>query len=222
MTDNGTHIITADNITWNDLVHDTSFAVARGSITVISTPKEEVDAWLARLILGFIRPDQGNFRVFDLNPCALPPQKLHELRQRIGLVYGNGGLVSNLKIWENVALPVSYTGRLGNEEMEKIGVQLLQKAGYTGKLMELPGHASFHNKKAAGFARAMLMNPELMVYESPLVGLNKGERRSFLETAIQFHGERDGRTTLFISANPEILPMVKDARIITINQGLQP
>lgn len=221
MDHEATHIIAAEDIAWNDLVHDTSFTVEKGSITVIVTPKEEVDVWLARLFLGFVRPDQGLLRIFGCDPFSLTDQKKNELRRRIGLVYANGGLISNLKIWENVTLPMSYTGRLTNAEMEKMGVQALKRAGYAGKLMELPGHTSFHDRKAAGFARAMLMDPELMIYQSPLVGLNQRERHSFMETALQFHREHESRTSLFISSSPEILPMLKDARIITINQGQQ-
>ncbi|WP_243371173.1 organic solvent ABC transporter ATP-binding protein [Geotalea sp. SG265] len=221
MTDTANDIITAEKIAWNDLFNDATFAVARGSITVIITPKEEVDAWLVRLILGFVETDRGEFSIFGAKPTSLPENRLYELRQRIGIVYANGGLISNLKIWENVTLPLSYKGRMNNAEMETLGVQVLKRAGYQGKLMQLPGHTPFHQKKAAGFARAMLMDPELMVYESPLLGLNQEERRAFMATAMQFHGEQEGRTSLFISSNPEVLPMLKDARVITINQGQQ-
>ncbi|GAB7027237.1 ATP-binding cassette domain-containing protein [Geotalea toluenoxydans] len=218
--DNVPEIIKAEKIAWSDLLHDVSFAVTKGSMTVIITAKEEVDAWLARLILGFIDPDRGEFSVFGNTPSSLTGNKLYEFRKRIGLVYANGGLISNLKIWENVTLPLSYMTRLNDAEIEKIGSSALKRVGYPGELMQLPGHTPFHHKKMAGFARAMLMDPELMVYESPLLGLNHEERRLFINTAMEFHGEKAGRTSLFISSSPDILTMIKAARAIHINQGL--
>lgn len=221
MTDNVPEIIRAEKIAWNDLSYESSFAVTTGSVTVIITAKEEDDAWLARLILGFVDPNRGEISVFGASPSSLHDNNRYELRKRIGLVYANGGLISNLKIWENVTLPLSYFARMNDSEIEELGSSVLKRVGYTGKLMQLPGHAPFHQKKMAGFARAMLMDPELMVYESPLLGLNQEERSFFVNTAVEFHGEKEGRTSLFISSTPDILHMIKDFQVIHINQGLR-
>lgn len=221
MNNETSDIIKAENIAWGDLLAGTSFLVDKGSVTVVVTAKEEVDACLTRLILGFLTPAHGKLTLFGVQPDLLPETELLQLRQRLGVIYGNGGLISNLKIWENVTLPLFYQNRLNTALIEEKGLAVLKRAGYVEKLMQLPGLTSFHQKKMAGFARAMLTDPELMIYESPLTGLNQEERRTFIKTALEFHREKAGRTSLFISSNPEIIPMLQDAKVITIHQGLQ-
>ncbi len=154
-------VIRVENVSYEDLLPTTSFTVDKGTITVIITNKEEVDACITKLLLGFVSPDQGVVSVFGTQVSSLSKSQLCELRQQTGLVYANGGLISNLKIWENVILPLSYMNQFTTAEIEKRGVAVLERLGYSGKLMQLPGLTPFYQKKIAGFARAMLTDPEL-------------------------------------------------------------
>lgn len=220
MTNEMSDIIKAEKIACGGVLAGLTFSVAKGSVTLIITAKEEADVCLMRLILGFLAPEQGELTVFGIQPTFLPETDLLQLRQRMGVIYANGGLISNLKIWENVTLPLLYQSRLTAGQIEEMGLAALKRAGYVEKLMQLPGLISFHQKKMAGFARGMLTDPELMVYESPLLGLNQEERQFFINAALDFHQAKDGRTSIFISSNPEIIPMVEGARVITVHQGL--
>ena len=211
-------IIRVENISYAGLLDKISFPVESGSITVVLSAKEEVDTCLAKLMMGFIRPERGRISIFERDISASSDKEINLFRQRIGLIYASGGLVSNLKVWENVTLPLAYANRFSREQIEKMGLEILNRIGYSGKFMDLPGHITLYQKRLAGFARAMLMCPELLIYESPLLGLNKEEGHHLVGIAQDFHREKTGRTTIFLSANPEIVPLLQDAKIITIPQ----
>lgn len=215
--ENTNEIIKAVNLSFNDLIAGVSFAVQKNSVNIIITAKEETDACLARLLLGFIGPDSGSLSVFGTQVSTASRDQLTQIRQRVGLVYANGGLISNLKIYENVILPLAFSNTMDDNEIEEIATSALSRVGYTGKLMQLPGHTPFHLRKMAGFARAMVMNPDLIIYQSPLIGLNQEERQGFMEIAREFHAEKEGRTSLFISSNPEVTAFFKTAEVITLS-----
>lgn len=217
-----TDTIRAEGLSFDTLPREVSFTVEQGSVTIVLTAKEEIDACLVRLLLGFARPAGGRLFLFGTDISTLTDRELTALRQRIGLVYASGGLISNLKVWENVTLPLAYSNRFSREQVEQMGLAVLDRIGYSGKLMALPGHITLFQKRLAGFARTMLTDPDLVIYESPLSGLNQEERSRFLSTAREFHLEKAGRTSLFLSSTPEIVPLLENARVITLSQGQLP
>lgn len=198
-----------------------SFSLSPGEMAVLLTPKEELSARLARLLLGLERLVAGEVAICGQSPAQLPPKDLRQLRQRIGLLQGMGGLVSNLKVWENLTLPLYYHGQAGHQDIESVGLPLLNRVGYSGRLMELPGHLSLFQKKQIGLARAVITTPDLVIYESPEQGLNLEERAHFFRLIRQFHHERTGRTSLILSCHPENRHELPEATVIIWKEGQQ-
>ena len=79
----------------------------------------------------------------------------------------------------------------------------LKRVGYTGGLMELPGHLSLYGKRQVGLARAILLEPKLIIYDEILAGLSGDQRGAISEVVESFHRESPGRTSLFLTANEE-------------------
>lgn len=100
----------------------------------------------------------------------------------------NGGLISNLRVWENIVLPVQYHGIEVAGKLEDNVAQLLVKCGMEDEaalsdlLLKLPDQLSLYEKRLVGFVRAMLMSPELLIYDS----LNEGLSRKELVRAAKF------------------------------------
>ncbi len=211
--------VSFDNITLEELPTPASFVVEHGTITVILTAKEEVNANLVRLILGFIHPHSGSVVVAGKDVHTLTKKDCYELRKEIGLVFSSGGLISNLKVWENLTLPLSYHSDYNQDEIDAKGVAALERIGYSGKRFDLIGKLSLFQKRMLGFARAMLNDPDLMIYESPLQGLNFEERNRFLLAALSFHAEKSGRTSIFFTSNQEAPAILKNATVISLIKG---
>ncbi|BCK87734.1 hypothetical protein MIZ01_1526 [Sideroxyarcus emersonii] len=97
------------------------------------------------------------------------------------IVPHNGGLISNLRVWENIVLPVQYHGIELAGKLEDNVARLLNQCGLpdeaavTELLLKLPDQLSLYEKRLVGFVRAMLMSPELIIYDSMLEGLSRKE-----------------------------------------------
>ena len=108
---------------------------------------------------------------------------LQNLGEQAGVVIvpHNGGLISNLRVWENIILPVQYHGIEVAGNLEDNVAQLLVQCGLEGEtavselLLKLPDQLSLYEKRLVGFARAMLMSPELVIYDSMNEGLSRKE-----------------------------------------------
>jgi ABC-type transporter Mla maintaining outer membrane lipid asymmetry ATPase subunit MlaF len=115
---------------------------------------------------------------------------LKNLGEQAGVVIvpHNGGLISNLRVWENIVLPVQYHGIEVAGRLEENVARLLMQCGLedeaavSGLLQRLPDQLSLYEKRLVGFVRAMLMAPELIIYDSILEGLSRKE----LARAVRF------------------------------------
>lgn len=187
--------------TFADMPEGADFSIPEGTLAALVTARQEVNGALVRLILGFDRPDRGKVAVLGREPAGLSGPELSELRAGIGVVHPSGGLVSNLKVWENLTLPLLYHSGLSDEEIAERGVAVLKAVGYKGGLMELPGPLPLFRRRLVGLARAMLMEPPLLLLNGVLAGLSGDEKNAFTGAVLDFHARSPGRTTLFITAD---------------------
>lgn len=197
----------------------TSFSVKPGDMTIIVTPKDEVNALLAKILIGLAQPTCGKIFLFNDDMETLADRELRDIRRRIGIVFGSGGLVSNLKVWENLTLPIYYHQHLSNDDIEKRGLALLDRLGYSGELMVLPGLLTVSQRKLIGHARAMLTDPDLILYESPVSGLSQEEKNTFFRVACEFHREKQARASLFITSNLEVVRSLPTAIVVNLTKG---
>jgi len=194
-----------------------SFSLVQGDIAVLLTSKEDVNATLVRLLLGVTLPQSGEVAVLGETLTALDEVPLMHLRSRIGLVFAKGGLISNLKVWENLFLPVHYHNLLLPGDPDTAGAAVLERVGYQGGGTTLPGLLSHFERKQVLLARAMLMNPEVVIYDSLFLGLNLDERNRLVDIAVAFHRERAGRTSIFLTSDATLPALVAGSRLVTVH-----
>lgn len=212
-------MIRAENIILAEISTAISFTIFGGEMVILLTPKDEVSASIARHLIGLEKPESGKVFLFDADTTTISDAELQKLRRRIGVAFGSGGLVSNLKAWENLTLPLYYHQLFNKDQIEELGLAVLARLGYTGGLTALPGHLTVSQKKQIGVARAMLMGPEVILYESPLLGLNQEEKKKFFRIAKEFHCEKPERTSLFITSNPEVVSFLSEAVVVNLTEG---
>jgi phospholipid/cholesterol/gamma-HCH transport system ATP-binding protein len=191
------------NVTSGNTFHDLSFAFEAGNLAALITSKQEVNDGIVRLLLGLELPESGSITVLDSNIRDLTDSELHAMRRNVGVMYPSGGLVSNLKVWENVLLPLEYHDSLAGRVLEERGTAVLRLVGYEEMAMELPGNLSLYSRRLVGQARAFIMEPDLIIYNAVLGGLNEGEKRRIVDNALAFHRGKPGRTSVFLTSQPE-------------------
>lgn len=214
-----TDMIRAENISLDEIPGATSFTMLPGDMVILVTPKDEVNGSLTKLLIGLEIPLSGKIVLFGSDTATLSERELHEARRRIGVVFESGGLVSNLKAWENLTLPLYYHQHLSHNQIEEQGLAMLERLGYTGRLMALPGHLTISQKKIVGVARAMLIAPDVILYESPVSGLNQEEKNNFFKVATEFHHEKPGRVSILITSNQEVVRSLPEAVVVNLTKG---
>lgn len=199
--------------------HGATHAFGRGAMTALITSREDENGLFSRAVTGLSVPESGRILVLGEELARLSPAELRSLRGRIGVVHEDGGLLSNLKVLENVTLPVLYHSGRGTRDIEDGALALLERLGYQGNVFELPDLLPRYDRRLTGLARAMAADPEIAVYDRLLDGVPEEERAFLARTATAFHGEKEGRSSIFVTANPASLDGLPGLAIVHLRKG---
>ncbi|HEY3808984.1 MAG TPA: ATP-binding cassette domain-containing protein [Steroidobacteraceae bacterium] len=144
----------------------------RGAITAVMGPSGTGKTTLLRLIMGQAIAQSGEVRVFGQEVAQLRRRDLYRLRQRVGLLFQNGALLTDLSVFENVAFPVREHTRLPEEVLRELVLMKLQAVGLRGAAELMPAELSGGMARRVALARAIVMDPEVLIYDEPFVGLD--------------------------------------------------
>lgn len=149
-----------------------TLTVPRGQVTAIMGPSGTGKTTLLRLITGQIRPSSGQVLVDGKAVDTLPRAELYALRQRMGMLFQNGALLTDIDVFENVAFPLRENTRLPEELIRPLVLTKLQAVGLRGAAHLMPSELSGGMARRVALARAMVRDPELLIYDEPFAGLD--------------------------------------------------
>ena len=172
---------------------------------------------LLKLILGLERPTRGSILILGNDIGSFRRSRLDKMRRNMGVVFEDISLISNLKVIENVALPLQYHTRLAEKSIMERAVFLLKFVGYRGDIWALPGTLPFYTKKIVAIARAMALEPAIMIYDRLLEGLDSLQSVQVLRFVDEFHKQKTQRLSIMVANDEKDVKDFAPARILRID-----
>ena len=146
--------------------------IRRGEVTAFMGPSGTGKTTLLRLITRQLMPDRGRILVDGVDIATLNKSGLYKLRQRFGMLFQNGALLTDLSVFENVAFPLREHTRLTNRLIRHVVLTKLHAVGLRGAADMMPSELSGGMARRVALARAMVMDPDILIYDEPFVGLD--------------------------------------------------
>jgi phospholipid/cholesterol/gamma-HCH transport system ATP-binding protein len=182
------------------LLHDITFELRRGDTLVIQGAAGSGKTLLLKLALGLLRPTGGSIRLFGQEVTQLEESGWYDVRSRIGVLFQEGGLFDSLTVEENVAYPL-LNQTLLNTPPDQVSGRVEQslefvELGHT--LDQLPSELSGGMRRRVGIARAIVTQPELLLYDSPTAGLDPITANTIMALIVKGRDVR-GATTMMVT-----------------------
>ena len=154
------------------LYHDLNLRISRGKVTVIMGPSGCGKSTLLGLMAGRLRPQAGNVCFEGVALSDLPRKALYRLRRRMGMMFQNSALLSDLDVFENVAFPIRENTGLSEPLVRNLVLLKLHMVGLRGAARLLPAALSGGMARRVALARALALDPDLVMYDEPFTGLD--------------------------------------------------
>ena len=170
-----------------------------------------------RLVAGLIPPDAGQIRVFDRNIEALSEEELLPIRRRMGYVFQGSALFDSLSVHENVAYPLREHTRLREGEIRGRVVHFLSLVGLGEDVLPLlPAELSGGMRKRVGIARALIVEPEVLLFDEPTAGLDPTNSKMVGELIAELRDRGVCDTAMVVTHDLELTKTVATRAAILI------
>jgi len=167
-----------------------SFTVRRGETKVILGPSGGGKSTIIRLILGLLKPDAGEILIDGENITDHDEHAMMPVRQKIGMVFQEGALFDSLSVYENVAYRLREQ-RVDEEEIEREVRRMLQFVALEDAIEKMPIELSGGMRRRVGIARALIGDPQIVLFDEPTAGLDPPTARTICELAIKLRDLQD-------------------------------
>ncbi len=152
------------------IYNNISLAIPKGKVTAIMGPSGIGKTTLLRLIGGQIRPDSGNIYFDGKNIPKLSRNDLYETRKRMSMLFQSGALFTDMSVYDNIAFPIREHSNISENIIEKIVLMKLEAVGLRGARHLHPSELSGGMARRVALARAIALDPELILYDEPFAG----------------------------------------------------
>jgi len=177
---------------------DINMVVRRGQIAIVIGGSGAGKTTLLRLLIGLEKPTTGSVLVNGVDIAPLGERQMNEVRRKFGMVFQYAALLDSLNVLDNLAFPLREHTKLREKEIREKVLEKLAILGLEGTEKRFPSQLSGGMRKRVGLARALMLEPEIIVYDEPTSGLDPLSSR-MVDDLIKETRERFGVTSVVIS-----------------------
>ena len=201
------------------IVHDgLSFSLMRGEILSLFGGSGTGKSVCLRSIIGLEKPDSGEIIFQGIDICKLTEKSLTGIRRKIGYVFQNGALFDSMAVKDNLAYPLIEHTSLTDDEIAKKISAILDLIGMKGSEELLPASLSGGMQKRVGLARAIILEPEIILYDEPTAGLDPQNTKNLIEIMAKLRSH--GRAGIFVTHDIPAALEVSDRIAILHNKKI--
>lgn len=167
-----------------------SFKIGRGETKMILGRSGGGKSTIIRLILGLLKPDSGEILIDGENIADFSEEEMMDVRQKVGMVFQEGALFDSLSVYENVAYRLREQ-KVGEEEIQREVRRMLRFVDLEDAIDKMPDELSGGMRRRVGIARALIGDPEIVLFDEPTAGLDPPTARTICELAIKLRDLQD-------------------------------
>ena len=176
----------------NHVLRGLNMSLPEDSISMIIGPSGTGKSVCVKHIVGLLYPDQGDVIVQGQSIPSLSDAELFETRKKFGVLFQDGALFGSLTLWDNVAFPLRQHTEKGEDEIAEIVNRRMREVGLGGEGNKMPNELSGGMRKRAGFARSLVLDPQVVLFDEPDSGLDPVRTALLCELIKEVHAENGG------------------------------
>jgi phospholipid/cholesterol/gamma-HCH transport system ATP-binding protein len=176
----------------NHVLRGLNMGLPEGKISMIIGPSGTGKSVCIKHIVGLLYPDQGDVLVHGVSIPSLSDDELFAMRRKFGVLFQDGALFGSLNLYDNIAFPLRQHTEKGEDEISEIVSRRMREVGLGGEGAKMPNELSGGMRKRAGFARALVLDPEIVLFDEPDSGLDPVRTALLCELIKEVHAENGG------------------------------
>ncbi|MGY4101945.1 ABC transporter ATP-binding protein [Nocardia sp. R16R-3T] len=188
---------------------DVSLTLPSGEVSALLGPSGTGKSVFLKSLIGLLRPEKGSIYIDGTDITTCSNKELYEIRKLFGVLFQDGALFGSMNLFDNTAFPLREHTKKSESEIKKIVMEKLELTGLLGAEGKLPGEISGGMRKRAGLARALVLDPQIILVDEPDSGLDPVRTTYLSQLLIDINAQIDA-TILIVTHNINLARTVPD------------